>query len=190
MEASTPGFDELRERFVERVERVREEWSEDALAKVLNDINQAAESDLARVLQRAQENPSDYADDVVEAADAWASVASYAVTRVYFEGPESIWRRGGFSEKVAKELNAVARTLSGPLRASLQATGASSFSVAVGFPFGVSVGLSWDLGASDPEDLLDRAIGIIKRETHTGRLGPREQRAFKRAVQELQVLGF
>jgi hypothetical protein len=121
------------------VEAARDAGSEAELARVLDEIAEAAQSGLEQVAETG-----DGRDELVAAVQAWASVASYATTRFYFEGPESILRRGGFSKRVAASLQRHAKTYSGYLLRALAATGASSFSVAVGFPFGLSVGLTWD----------------------------------------------
>lgn len=130
-------FESMRGKVVEDVESARVEWDEDRLADVLGDIAIAADQDLAEVATGRT------SDELVSAVEAWASVASYAVARFYFEGPESILRRGGWSESVASRLQEALKTFSKHLKSALRDTGASSFSVAIGFPWGVSVGLTW-----------------------------------------------
>ncbi len=132
------GFEPFRRELVLLVEEARERQDEDALARVLDRIAEQARVELDRVNEQ-----TDDAIELAGAAQAWASAASYATTRFYFEGPESILKFGGFGKDVASQLQRVAGELVPTLKRALEATGASSFSISVGFPFGVSVGLSW-----------------------------------------------
>jgi hypothetical protein len=134
--AEQNDFDGYRDRFVEEIEGARESQSEEQLAAVLDRISNAAYEDLAR---------RSTAEDNLIGVDAWASVHSYAVARFYFEGPESLLRKGGYSERVAAELQKAVNTYGSHLRSAVAATGASAFSISVGFPFGVSVALEWSV---------------------------------------------
>lgn len=127
--------------------------SEAELVGVLDEIATAAESDLKQVA-----GMRDGGHELVSAIETWASVASYATTRFYFEGPESIFKGGGFSKNVVSSLQRHAKTYSGYLRSALAGTGASSFSIAVGFPFGLSVGLTWDLVAQAEREGRERKL--------------------------------
>jgi hypothetical protein len=137
--AAEDGFEAYRPLFVELVEGARNQLDEEALAGVLDRIADEARTDLERVVERGFDG-----DELIAAVEGWASVASYATTRFYFEGPESIFKRGGYSKDVTSRLHRVVKELAPTLRRGLHATGASSFSIAVGFPFGVSVGLTWE----------------------------------------------
>jgi hypothetical protein len=139
---SEDRFESLRLSFVDRVEAVRDAGSENELASLLDEIGEEAARDLEQVV-----GTGDGGYELVVAVEAWASLASYATTRFYFEGPESIRRLGGFSKDVVSSLQRHAQTYSAYLRRALQATHATSFSIAVGFPFGLSLGLAWDPGA-------------------------------------------
>lgn len=139
MAMAEDGFEALRPLFVELVEGARDTRDEEAFAGVLDRIADEARDDLERVA-----GLTDDGDELIAAAEGWASVASYATTRFYFEGPESIFKRGGYSKDVASRLHRVVKELAPTLRRALHATGASAFSIAVGFPFGVSVGLTWE----------------------------------------------
>lgn len=134
--AAAGGFDERRWEFVARIEVARENWSEDELAVVINEITQAAAADLD-----SQESALG-GEEIVELAQAWASLFSYASSRFYYEGPESLFK-GGYDKQVVAKLHDAAKTLSPFLKRALHATGADSFSIAVGFPWGLSVGLNW-----------------------------------------------
>jgi hypothetical protein len=139
MAMAEDGFEARRPLFVEMVEEARNQWDEEALASVLDRIADEARNDLERAAELGVDG-----DELIAAAEGWASVASYATTRFYFEGPESIFKRGGYSKDVTSRLHRVVQELAPALRRALHATGASSFSIAVGFPFGVSVGLTWE----------------------------------------------
>lgn len=131
-------FDDYRQAVVEAVNRARDrDWNEDDLAEVLAGIGDASIADLRRI-----DDEDGYA--MLAGVEAWASVASYAMTRFYFEGPNSVLRRGGQSKPVSEKLADLATTWGGVLRSALKKTHASSFSIAIGFPFGIQVGLTWE----------------------------------------------
>jgi len=139
-------FDELRQWVAREVDIARAEagWDEERLGAILEIISQQAEEQLDR--QFGDHEPADVeeAHGMVSAVEAWASVLSYATSCFYFEGPESLFRGGGFSPKdVTPKLQDAVRKFVPFLRRACQAIGASSFSVSVGFPWGVSVGLGW-----------------------------------------------
>lgn len=109
--------------------------SEDQLDKVLARIEEVIAADV--------ELPDEDPERVIDAVAQWTSVASYAVGRFY--GPASPWPRNvaGWGKKAVARLRRISGHLTGPLNAALGATGASSFSISIGFPWGISVGLSW-----------------------------------------------
>jgi hypothetical protein len=107
--------------------------SEDALDDLLGQIDAQLSED------RVTSDPhSDLA-----AVESWASVASYAVGRFY--GPASPWPRNvaGWGKKAAGRLRGIANTLAAILRSIIGSVGATGFSIAVGFPWGVSIALNW-----------------------------------------------
>jgi hypothetical protein len=114
----------------------RELTSEAALEGLLGEIDQAVQADVER-------GPGESADDDLAAIESWTSVASYAAARFY--APASPWPRdlAGWGNKAVGQLRKIANTLSEILRGVAQALKAASFSIAVGFPWGISVGLSW-----------------------------------------------
>jgi hypothetical protein len=138
--AAADGFDELRLEFVGQIEEARSAESEEALASVLANIVEAAEGDL-----RQQSESGESQHELVAAVNAWASVLSYATARFYFEGPESLLKRGGYSKGVVSRLEDAVTTFRSYLEAAIGTTGASSFSISIGFPLGVSVGLEWSV---------------------------------------------
>ncbi|HWW90462.1 MAG TPA: hypothetical protein VNY35_06765 [Solirubrobacteraceae bacterium] len=110
--------------------------NEAALEALLGEVEQALRADIER---GAGEN----ADDDLAAVESWAALASYAMAR--FHAPASPWPRdlAGWGKNAAGRLRNIANTLSTILRTVAQALAAASFSVAVSFPWGISIGLSW-----------------------------------------------
>jgi len=110
--------------------------SETQLEQLLDEIQDQL---LADVEGGAGERP----DDDLAAIESWASVASYAVGR--FHAPASPWPRdiAGWGNNAASRLRSIANILSRVLRAIVRELEAASFSIAVGFPWGISIGLSW-----------------------------------------------
>jgi hypothetical protein len=139
-EVSARVFEETRQNVVRWVEEARDnDWDEDALAVALEQVAEISEADLNRLAEH-------YAEDervMFGAVEAWASVASYASSRFYVDGPESFLKRGGESKRVSDSLHDLTAKWSPFLRSACAATKASSFSIAVGFPLGVSIGLTW-----------------------------------------------
>lgn len=81
--------------------------------------------------------------DLLAAIDAWGGLASAAVARTY--APASPWPRSvaGWGKNVTSALQRITRLLLMPLRVAATAMGASSWSIGVGFPWGISISLSW-----------------------------------------------
>jgi hypothetical protein len=77
------------------------------------------------------------------AIEAWTSLASYAVCRFY--GPQSPFRRdiAGWSEEAVEKLRKLAGQLRPRLARVAALLGAVSFSISIGFPWGVSVGVGF-----------------------------------------------
>ena len=113
-----------------------DEQAEAVLDGVLQEIAHQADADVANGWDQ---DPV----DLLAAVESWASVASYAVARVY--APNSPWRRlAGFSRHIAAHLTSLRKILFAPLEAAARALGASSFSIGASFPWaGVSVSLTW-----------------------------------------------
>ena len=77
------------------------------------------------------------------AIESWAGVASNATARFY--APASPWPHNlaGWSQKAVARLRSIANTLKPALQALLGALRAVGFSIAVAFPWGISIGLSF-----------------------------------------------
>jgi hypothetical protein len=113
-----------------------------AEAKTEEDVDQVLGMIEKAVNEAAREDAHEEAADVMAAIDAWASLASYVVWRFY--SPRSPRDdEAGLSEKTARRL----RNLSMAFRRTLDAIkidiGATGFTVSVGIPWGVSIGVTW-----------------------------------------------
>lgn len=142
----TAQFDELRQWVAREVDiaRIEHGWDEEKLGAILDEISRQADEQLNRQFGERDPVDAEEAQGMVSSVEAWASVLSYATSCFYFEGPESLLRTGGFSPKeVTPKLQEAVRKFVPFLQRACRATGASSFSVSVGFPWGISVGLGW-----------------------------------------------
>jgi hypothetical protein len=121
--------DDLRTRIASRPLKTERE-AEDALAEVLE-------------FATGDSYPSDDPEQDLAAIESWASVASYVVARCY--GPQSPLRPdfAGWSKGAADKLRRVAAALLDALRAVGAALQAAQVTISVGFPWGVSIGLTW-----------------------------------------------
>ena len=115
--------------------------AERRLDATLNDIGALLEGDLEHGGWESLDAES--AMDQLAAIDAWAALISSAVARVY--APASPWHRkvAGWAKSVAARLRWLTNLLLTPLKAVASALGASSYSIGISFPWGVSVGLNW-----------------------------------------------
>lgn len=125
--------DEFRARVAVRAEEIGNEAALDAL------LGEVEEALLGDIELGVGENPN----DDLAAVESWAAVASFAVAR--FHAPASPWPRdlAGWGKTAAARLRSIANTLSTILRTVAQALAAASFSIAISFPWGISIGLSW-----------------------------------------------
>jgi hypothetical protein len=135
-------YEEAREQFAVRMEAVKEE---EDLEELLAGLTGAARDELARWQEPIQS--ADEAEEALVAVEAWASLASYACARFYVDGPAEVgtrWRRlGGMSKGVVSRLQKLAEEFAAVLREACRLLAAASFSISIGFPLGVSIGLSW-----------------------------------------------
>jgi hypothetical protein len=85
------------------------------------------------------------AEHVLASIEAWSALASYVVASLY--APQSPFPRGfgGWASGVAERLRDVTTRLHGPMTAVARVLRPDSWSIGVGFPWGVSVGLSWNV---------------------------------------------
>jgi hypothetical protein len=123
--------------------------AEAALDAALAEIEGGLRSDLEHGWdvppeQRAGElGEDDPALQLLAGVNAWASLISGAVAYTY--APASPWPRRltGWGQKIAGRLQWLTNLLLRPLAAAGRALGASSWSISLSFPWGVSVGLNW-----------------------------------------------
>jgi hypothetical protein len=136
--------------------RLSEVSDEDGLEQLLDDLLASASDDSGLFAESAP--AEDAFERVLAGAEAWASLASYAVARFY--NPEEgvvaagagIRRFAGWSRGVGARLVRLSNLLgSRLLAAGSSVVGATSFSIGASFPLGVSVGLSWPLSAATPQ---------------------------------------
>ncbi len=85
------------------------------------------------------------ARSVLSAVESWASVASYAVGWVY--APQSPFSKklAGWLKEVPGKLREIAETLKNALLDVAHALGVNSWSIGVGFPWGISVSIGWNV---------------------------------------------
>jgi hypothetical protein len=135
-------YEDYRADFEQRASSVREEGQ---LEELLGSIGAFAMDELVPLEKEAHDQRA--AEEILVSVEAWASLASYACTKFYFEGPNEVGtplrRLGGWSKGVVSQLTQLAQRFGQILSRAMQALGATSYSVGVSFPFGFSVGLSW-----------------------------------------------
>lgn len=115
----------------------REELLDDVLTSVLSELRDAVGNLDVRLSEE---------ESMVElaAVDAWAGLVSYVVARTY--APASPWPslpKAGWSQQITQRLQQVAASLRRPLLRVKDGLHAAHVSVSVGFPWGVSVGVSF-----------------------------------------------
>jgi hypothetical protein len=142
-----PPSDELREEVAQATEGailsdLSDQAQEDRLEGLLEYIG-ARMNDSATGIDQLTELTEEQAEEQLAAIDAWASLISYAVARVY--APASPWprRRAGWPERIVRRLQQVVKDLRSLLAPVARALRAVHFSIAVGFPWGVSIGMSF-----------------------------------------------
>ena len=108
--------------------------AEDAVAELLDDIAHAMARDLETGL-------GDPLQDLA-AAESWASVASHPMARM--SAPAGPWPRNvaGWGARAVGRLPTIANSPGAALAPVVAALGAAS-SIAVSFPWGISISLSW-----------------------------------------------
>lgn len=132
---------------------LEEAATDEDLVHVLRVIGDLAASDLLQLGEREEISPEE-GSEILAAVEAWASLASGAVmdfslTERPPEGEVTAHRFlrkivPGWRKPVTAQLRQVANTLGPALMAARDALAATSFSVSVGFPWGIAIGLSWD----------------------------------------------
>ena len=118
-----------------------------------NRTDEEADADLAALIARINEQlveeikerpPSSVSADALPAAcDAWASLVSHALAQVHAPMSPFPRNRAGWGQRAIQQVQQFARILQAPLFTAQQGLGASSYSISVGFPWGVSIGFTW-----------------------------------------------
>lgn len=128
--------------------------AEDRLTTIVGRITDALQADL----DREDDDPQ----DLLDATNEWAGLLSYAVSRVY--APASPWPLGlgGWGRGPVKSMRRAAGLLQKPLARAATALGANGFSISVGFPWGVAVGLSWPLTPHTETTVADTNTGTTR----------------------------
>lgn len=142
-------YEYMRESVFERITGISDD--EQALEALLDDIvGQAGEDLYADFGSPADLNigdDTDRAETLLASVEAWASLASFATLEAYAGPIREVGamhlRLAGWAKGIAARLTKFARLLSGYLVKALNALSAISYSIDVGFPGGLSVGLSW-----------------------------------------------
>jgi hypothetical protein len=108
------------------------------LGQLEDQMSQAIEAD-ARFESLTVED----AEEQLAAIDAWAGLISSVIGRVY--APASPWprRAAGWDKRIVKRLRRMANKLRAALVPVAAALGAVHFSISVGFPWGIAIGLSF-----------------------------------------------
>lgn len=124
----------LRARVGERLDTIE---AEHQLEELLAEIESEAQDDVAGGFD------GENGEDILAAVDAWAGLASTVVSRFY--APASPWPRSvaGWGRRALVRLRRICSVLLPALQAAANAVGATSWSISVGFPWGISIGLSW-----------------------------------------------
>jgi hypothetical protein len=94
-------------------------------------------------IDRRQDLTEEQADSQLATIDAWASLMSYAVARVY--APASPWprRKAGWGQNITRSLRRMVKRLQSLLAPVAKVLKATHFSIAVGYPWGVQIGMSF-----------------------------------------------
>jgi hypothetical protein len=137
-----PPTNELRAMVFEVAAGIRyqtDEVADTRLAELIALINEQLQLEVER-------NPPNDGDDVkvlVATCDAWASLVSHALAQAH--APLSPFPRNlaGWGQRAIQRVQQFAGTLQIPLSAAQQGLRASSYSISVGFPWGISIGFTW-----------------------------------------------
>jgi hypothetical protein len=106
-------------------------------------VEEALDVVLGQLAEQGDASATDDPYEELAAIEGWASLASYAVSRFY--GPQSPLRRdiAGWSKGAAEKLRRIAAQLQPRLARVAGLLHAVSFSISVGFPWGVSIGVGF-----------------------------------------------
>jgi hypothetical protein len=116
--------------------------------EVLDFIAERTQEDLSPLLSAHEAGEAGAAQQLFDSIEAWASLTS-AVTFEMYVGPvrevgAARFSLPGWAKGISQRLDNIVSVLKGYLQVAARALGAPSFSIALTFPFGVSVGLAWN----------------------------------------------
>jgi hypothetical protein len=145
----TERYDHMREAVFARASQISDD--EEELEALLNEIVGQAAKDLGAEFGSPEEfdldDDPDRADVLLASIEAWASLASYATYEAYAGPIREVGamhlRLAGWGKGIAANLTRLTKLLGGYLAKVLKPLNAISYSIDMGFPGGVSVGLSW-----------------------------------------------
>ena len=117
------------------------------LEGVLTPIAERVGTNLAGVLDEGVELRESEGDELLTTIEAWASLASAVTYEAYVGPPREVgaarFTLPGWAKAVGEKLTDLAKLLGHYLEVAMRALRATSFSISLSFPWGVSVGLSW-----------------------------------------------
>lgn len=120
-------------------------------AQLAEDLSVSAEEEYEREAEETYGGlavavrPEALADRTLAVVDSWASVLSYATTWVYAPLSPPPGGEAGAATKILERIRRYTSMMTAPATQAASILGADGWSVSVGFPFGVSVGLSWNV---------------------------------------------
>lgn len=117
---------------------------EEQLDVILSEVNSAVSADVeASSILKSRNVSTGNAYQLLAAVDQWASVASYVVAWLYAPQSPSPERMAGWAGTIAETLRKIATALLKALATAAKSLRASSWSIGLGFPLGISVSLTW-----------------------------------------------
>jgi hypothetical protein len=137
-----PPTDELRSQVAVALDDLTREAKEgrpdgeDQLDEILGMIE-------TRVEEALESGPDEDEHSELAAVDAWAGLASYAIARFYAPNSPWPWHKAGWDKRAPERLRRIARMLQPPLEQAARMLRAASWSVSVGFPWGISISVGW-----------------------------------------------
>jgi len=136
-----PPSIELRTLVFARALSIRDETDETCDAELAGLIARIDEELLLAIELGPPGDDDPYA--LAAACDGWASLVSHALAQAHAPMSPFPRNRAGWGRAAIQRVQQFAATLRTPLSVAQQGLQASSYSISVGFPWGVSVGFAW-----------------------------------------------
>jgi hypothetical protein len=134
---------ELRQNVAEQARALRDLNDEEAESGLENLLHQIFESLQGIIDDNGYFTNVERADDIVVSCHGWASLVSHAIAEVYAPNSPFPRRVAGWAQGVINRLDRISATLRKPLDRAKSAAGANSYSISVGFPWGISISFTW-----------------------------------------------